>query len=280
MQLAKSAITVALAAILIGATAPDSLADVITFDEAAISGLTHGRVIDSQYFASEGVTVSAQNPNRCHDLAIIFDSEFTGWTSDTDLLGPPWASGNLAQGPGSVVLGNLLIISEHNDGNGDGIVNNPDDEGSRPDAGSLFFEFEEPIVEFGFDLVDVEGAAEITASTGYFAAFYLDGVLVDQVSFADFITPGSGYYDPTVAYGNNSANRITPITSAQLGVVNFDKVEVNFGGSAGIDNLRWEHEGPPQEPVPEPGTSALFGLGMLGLVQRSRRKRAAAKKAG
>lgn len=215
--------------------------------------LVHGEVVTTQFAGSDGVTIGAVNFNRWHNLAIAFDSRRTG-TSDPDLQGPMWSGGgNLAP---DTVLGNMLIISENWRQSVRGIVNDPDDEGGRP-AGKLIFDFEEQITAFGFDLVDIESTS---AENGY-VKFYNEGRRVGKVRFSDFVNPSS-FFDSTVSYGNNSANRIAPITAEDLGVEGFDKVVIKMGGSGAVDNVNY---------VPEPGTLVLFLMGSLCALMRMRK---------
>ena len=214
------------------------------------SGLSHGEIVTTQLLPA--VTISAVNPNRSHDLAIIFDSLETG-TADPDLEGPPWLGGNLAPG---TVLGNMLIIAE-NDVDvspADGLIDSPDDEGNRP-AGSLIFDFSGPITFFGFDIIDVEGVLQEGSSIDFFSG----GGFVGNVNFSEFVTPGP-LFDPTITFGNNTANRIMTMTTSSLGHGPWDKVVINLGGSAAIDNIV----------VPEPASVCLLMacLVCLGLIRR------------
>jgi hypothetical protein len=230
-------------------------ADLITFDT-----LAHGQVVDSEFFASDGLTISAINVGGGPDLAVAFDSLSTG-NSDDDLEGPPWASGNLAP---RTTLGMMLIVQEHGFNDGGFISTEPDDEGSNP-AGSIFFDFATPLDSIGFDLIDVEGDGEFGdfdgTEAGFFATFFSGGSALTTVSFGDLPTR-----DASVVYGNNSANRITPFTIAELGITPFDRVEINFGGSAAIDNLNFTK-------VPAPGAALLgtLGLGFVGFIGRTRK---------
>ena len=96
--------TVALAAVcslvVAGARADTNT---ISFDS-----LQHGEVINTQFVASHGVTISARNVGGGPNLAVAFDSNRIN-TRDPDLQGPPWSAGNLA-GDVQADLGRLVII--------------------------------------------------------------------------------------------------------------------------------------------------------------------------
>lgn len=223
------------------ALAGSAHAETITFNE-----LEHGRIVNNQY-TSIGVTISANNFARSFDLAVAFDTTRTN-TADPDLQ-DPWAMGNL---PSNTNLGKVLIIQENNTGIGDGIANNPDDEGSRP-AGELIFNFSRPMTKFGTDIVDIEN--EVAETGGL--KFYRNNNLLAYVTWAMFRNPASSFYDPTIVYGDRSANRISPIFASRFGVDGFDKVVVKMGGSGGVDNIV----------IPAPSTALLLA-GLVGLRRR------------
>ena len=217
-----------------------------------------GSIIDNDYSSAEGVVISVQRTSSGPAVATLYDTGRRG-EPDPDLQ-TPFDLGNLAPtGTG----GNVLIIPENNtDSNGDGLIDQPNDEGTRP-AGQFTFDFLFPVSDFGFDLVDVEGPAEFNNNSGYFASFYLDGELEARVGFGSFIDPTSPFYDPTVRFGDNSANRITPITARLVGLPEFDRVVLNFGGSGATDNIRFTF-------VPEPTALGLAVLPALALLRRRR----------
>ncbi len=202
--------------------------------------LPQGDIASSQFLKTYGVSISVKNFGNGPGLAIIFDSlNPTG--QDYDLAGPPWEGGNLASG--NTVLGKILIIAENDDDlDNDGLIDLPDDEGNRP-AGSIYFDFENPMCSVGFDLIDVEGPSEFGRNSGFVATFFMGGNELARVGFDQFINENSMFYDPTVEYGNNKANRITPISVDALSsftgksITAFDKVEFNLGGSSAIDNI-------------------------------------------
>lgn len=205
-------------------------------------GLVHGEVLNSQI---AGVTISAVNQGGGPDLAVAFDSNLSG-TRDPDLEGPNWSGGNIVSGTD---LGNLLILQENNIGTGDGVADRPDDEGSRP-AGSITLAFDTAYSSFGFDLIDIEGTRPSDEPGDL--DLYLGDALVYSVSFMDFLA------DPSVQYGDNSANRISPLSGFGL----FDRAVFNLGGSGAIDNI--------VATVPAPAPLALLGLALVGFGVGSR----------
>jgi hypothetical protein len=218
------------------------------------NSLAHGEIVNTQF---AGVTISAINVGGGPDLAVAFDSTQPG-TADPDLeKGSGWSGGNL---PNNTDLGKFLIIQENTIGINPGgtIVGSPDDEGDRP-AGSIFFDFHVPITSFGFDLIDVEGPDEYGKDSGFFMAFYSGDSTMTIQGFGNFIARDGA------DYGNNTINRIAPFTAAELGLSQFDEVEINFGGSAAIDNIR-------STPVPEPATMLLLGSGLIAIAGVGRKK--------
>ena len=123
----------------------------------------------------------------------------------------------------------------------------------------------------------MEGPSEYGNDRGYYATFFENGTVVNQIGFGDLINPGSAFYDPTISFGNNKINRISPIVSGTNGIGVFDEVVLNFGGSAGIDNIIFDYTVPtdPNSPVPEPATLSLLGMGLAGLVMRNRKRHSA-----
>jgi MYXO-CTERM domain-containing protein len=223
-------------------------------DEIDFEGLSHGEIVSNQYLAS-GVLVTAVNPNRPFDLAIAFDTNQTG-TADPDLEGPNWSGGNLAP---IADLGNILVISEN-----DYPQSSPDDEGMSP-AGQLIFDFDTPILEFGIDLIDLDHPD----TTPTYLRFFGEGNLVLEIDVSDFTNQGSDLYDPSITYGEHSANRLAPISllpppEGDDAFTWVTRVEVGLGESGGVDNLFYTT-------VPSPGALALLGLAALaGRVYRRR----------
>lgn len=212
----------------------------------------HGDVVTH----SQGVAISVDNLGGGPDLGVAFDTNASG-TADPDLqrLSPGipggafgWARGNLAP---STNLGNVLIIQENWRGCSATHCSAPDDEGSRP-AGTIELDFSAlgSFTSFSMDLVDVEG---VGAEPGG-VVFHLGLVQVASVSFMDFLS------DPTVVYGDNSANHVDVLSG-----IAYDRVTIRMGGSGGIDNLT--------AAVPEPSAALLFAVGSLAVGTGIRRRR-------
>jgi len=111
----------------------------------------------------------------------------------------------------------------------------PDDEGERP-AGLLIFDLENQMVSMGFDLVDVENTDDEPGGVDFFLGLALQG----SFEFKDLMDTGSPVFDPTIEFGNNTANRISAVLLAELdnavGPV-FDRMVFRMGGSGAIDNV-------------------------------------------
>lgn len=178
--------------------------------------LPAGTVITDQ-LADLGVTFSCIAgapglPNKC----IIFDSgNPTG--GDFDLATP---------GPGEnndTFLGNLLIIAENDiDADNDGLVDDPDDSAS---GGFINFDFDQNVVFFGFQVIDVD-SVEIDAIR-LFDEF--DNVLV-QADLGPI--------------GENSVQDF----DLGAGIAGVRRGEFFFSGSGGIDSIRFC----PEEETPTP----------------------------
>jgi len=264
------AVGAALAAAALSPAPPARAADgapiVVTFE-----GFAHGQKLGSAYgkTASNQVDIKVANSDPiAPDVPVIFDTRKQN-TSDPDLEAP-FPSGNLR----GQQLGNILIIPENNiDANHDGILDDPDDLGSRPSGQFRLTFTSQKMTSFGLDMVDIE-QVEIPKSLAYIIFQRRLGTNtyqeITRVPFVNFVTPGNKYYDPTIQFGDHSANRIKPITAASLGsgVTSFDRVIINLDGSGAIDNLRFT----PFVTVPEPATGLALLAGATVLLPRRRRR--------
>ncbi len=232
--------------------APSVLAEPI---EATFENLVHGEIVNGQ-FADVGMSIEAVNFQLPGAMPIAFDTQFIN-TADPDLQGPPWSHGNLAP---NTILGNVIIVPENMvDANNDGIVDDPDDEGARP-AGELMFSFDQVMTGFGFDVLDIEGVTQETTTI----EFFLFGESVGSVAFTDFTDPQSVFYDETIVFGNNSANRVSPIMIGDVseGLADgYTSVTIHMGGSSAFDNI---------VTIPAPASAVLLGLGGFAAARRRR----------
>ncbi len=226
-------------------------------------GLDHGEILSGDLSLGPGgviQSITTVNLGGGPDIAIIFDSTERG-TVDGDLEGPndsgggSWDGGNLAP---DTYLGNLLIISEDaRDDNDDGRIDDPDDEGSKP-AGYIHIVFDQAYTDFGFDLVDIEDNLETMGSI----EFFFDDESVGEIDFEDLAS-----LQPDISFGNNTANRIQLFnTMDTLQVDAFQSVIFRFGGSGALTNIALE-------PIPEPGTAMLLGLGLVAMAGNRARAR-------
>ncbi len=198
-----------------------------------------------------GVTLSVVNANDASlSTPVIYDFDANPALSYGGQQAPFLGGGNVDPGED---LGNGVAIQ------------GPDSfkilEFRKP-AGHFTFDFAEPINAFGFTVVDVEGPEEFGTDTGYFVAAFSGGEEVLRVDFVDFLTEGSAFFDESVAFGDNSANRIGPIGATLAGVESFDRVTVALGGSGVLDQV---------VTVPSPAAAGLGLVALAGLAARRRR---------
>src|SRR5207248_10655874 len=141
-------------------TAATARGGLISFDN-----YPNGKVINNQYFASDQVSISADNFTVGHpDLSILFDTNLTN-TNDKDLQ-QPWTGGGNAS---TKNFHKILIIAENKvDNNHDGLIDRPDDECQSQPAGLLKFKFKQPQVIFGMNCIDFDGCSDIGTQLGYF----------------------------------------------------------------------------------------------------------------
>jgi len=164
--------------------------------------LLAGEKIGEQW-ASRGVHIKATNKQPGHpDLAILFDSANpTG--DDFDLVTPGYGPGNL------VPEGMLLIIAENDvDGDGDGRVDDPDDEFA---GGVMTFEFDQPVIVCAVKLVDV------------------DNQQLNELRFYDGL--GMRQRLPVPAKADNAATRLNMVAMPTR------RLEIDLGGSGGLAYL-------------------------------------------
>jgi hypothetical protein len=159
-----------LVAAVVTAAAPVSAQNcpvVLDFDvDGTGTPLAAGEAVEEAY-AAQGVHLSvwADASEAVAGLGIRFDSasptggDFDLGTPNQDFGGPGLGSGGHAGQPGenALPLHGLLIKAENTvDGDGDGLVDDPDDDF---DGAFLRFDFDQEACVFGFDLVDIDSSA-------------------------------------------------------------------------------------------------------------------------
>ncbi|MDG2050376.1 MAG: PEP-CTERM sorting domain-containing protein [Myxococcota bacterium] len=222
---------------------------VITFDD---DGYVHGSVINSATSADGGQSIQLRANNRQKDFnyAVTFDSEIQGSTGDPDLQAP-WSGGNIQDED----LGLILIVQANDTGCDTGVCSNPVAEPGIP-AGNLTFFLDTPASSFGLDLIDVADGED------GFIRFY------PEDNWGGFVTIEFKDLLAGLDLGINYANRIAPLTAAEIGLEQISRVGVKFYESGAVDNLTFV-------PIPEPTTALMVGGGLLGLAfaQRSPRRK-------
>ncbi len=166
-----------------------------------------GEIVTDQYL-DLGLTFSATNNAPGHpDSIVLFDSENpTG--GDFDLMTPGPGLGN------DTPLGLVLVIAENDiDADGDGLVDDPDDEEM---GGQMQFEFTEDIVFFGAKVLDVDGMER-----DVFTFFDANGVVLDILEIN--------------ALGDNSVQSLIPSAP----ITDVRRIQVNLVGSGALSRLRW-----------------------------------------
>jgi hypothetical protein len=187
---------------------------VLSFDETMTGipiNLRAGTVMTDQFEELLGLKISAINntvfPVQHPDKALIFDTGApTG--EDTDLATPGYGFGN------DTALGKALIIAEDDvDANGDGFVDDPDDEMF---GGVLRFEFDGPVLFLGGTVVDID-----STEGAVFRMFDENDVEIGTL--------------PVFSLGDNSVQVVDPLVP----VDGVRALELHLSGSGALARLRW-----------------------------------------
>ena len=245
-----STIKALLASLLLAA--PAAHAVVLDFN-----GFANGTIIDDEYLASNGVTVSAVNRSTGPNLAVVFDSTPAGpssnFSADPDLIGP-FNSFNPALAD-NFDPQNILIIQENSSGCNALTCSRPDDEGDRP-AGIITFQFAQAIELLSLDFFDIENAED---------GFTLDNrIRLYDSEIGGTEIAANTYYTPDTSGPNGVGDNLWNQILFDQGVSGIKRIEVYFGGSGALDNLKYNV-------VPVPAAFWLFGTALIGFIGFSRR---------
>jgi hypothetical protein len=236
------------------------------------ANMVNGQVLDNEYASSidggtaPGLTISGDNFNSCHpDLVVAFDTRLDD-TRDADLESPftPHVQGGSDPTAGSDVFnalrnpGNIAVVQENGYRCGDGVCNRPDDEAY---GGIIRFVFDAAVTLLSLDVFDIDGAPDPQNERGWIR-FYDTANSSTASHTIDIL--GNG--------GNNHSSRI--VFAGLSGITDVFKMEVQFSSSGGLSNLIGANNSiPDNTSVPAPATLALFGLGLLGVAQFTRRSK-------
>ena len=231
--------TLLLAAAGLALSATAAHAGNITFE-----GLAAGTVVDDEYQASDGLTISV-NSNGAFDQAMIFDTNnLTG--GDTDLVGP-----FNTQTPGGVNgydPGNVLIISE------DGDSSDPDDEAR---GGSITFTFDRVVQFLNLDIIDID--------RGEFVQFdFSGGSVAGGFTIQGDIIGDGNYIDTRLTLETAFGTSLETLFGGMP--ITFTSLEVIFSGSGAVNDLRFA-----EVPLPAALPFLLTGLGGIALARRRRK---------
>lgn len=271
MNFFKRSVTVIASLGALSLAAPSAFAgyNVIDFDTASSgSNIVNGEIINQQYLADFGVTISGCNwngtatthqmkNNKCntskddiYNRQVAFDTNLSH-TNDPDLefynanndYQTEYTALNIGSYHGDSKPNNILIIQENSKGCSDGVCDKPDDEASQP-AGFFDFQFDSLVDIISIDFFDIE---EGTNSWENRISYY-EGNTEKSFGVTNVPQTGDGSYE-RVAFN----------------AVGIDRLVIRMPGSGGIDNLvfRTRHAD-----VPAPASLAVLLLGIVALSFR------------
>lgn len=259
----KKALSGGVVMLLVSAAQASTVTVDFSLDDNGL-GLGNGQQIDTEFFTN--FTVGSGGTG--HLGPAIFDSSDPGPNDgggDPDLL---------------VNLGNIMILQNDSLGTQTtpGFFDTPNDEaGFSPSGmGSIIFDFNSAVELISIDLIDINGG--ILADV-----FLTDGN--GNTRFYD--VPSQWTHDISAAPGTDGYNTLdlqtllpqapeagiplltnevpSPIEDPGFDPFNVVQLEIQYSGSAALDNLVFE-----DNPIPEPMSLTLLGLGGLVVVRRRR----------
>ena len=176
--------------------------NVLHFEE-----LEHGQVIDRPL---KGVSISNMDRNAGYSIR-AFDtrlrqSDYPG-LQGADGINGQWNGGNLKS---NVVMGKTLAIMPHED-----LTN-------EKMGAAISFEFSHPVDEFGLDVINIAKNDKESH-----IEFYDGDDLVGNVKLNDFTNPATDFYDPSIEFGDRTANRLVSIKADDVDAVEFTRIDLH-----------------------------------------------------
>lgn len=211
----------------------------------------------SNIFGSgDGVTITSPT----NILTVYNTNDLSGPDND---LSPAYLGGN---NPSNLGFGNALILQTNN-GNQGGATNNIDIPNDDQNGGDILFVSDRPLISFSFDFLDLDSPAGSSVVLSNSSS----GESV-TVPFSDFVSGSGSIFDSGAEFGDRHSNNVNTLDIVNLqminpNLVNFDTILLDTVSSGGAGNVTLTAD----VIIPEPTTSALFGLGALSLVMRRKR---------
>ena len=226
-------------------------------------GFADGQIINDEYSATYGVDITSVNYidgvigngndvegrqvafNTLNDSSSDNDLEYNNSNNDYNDAGSAfqYTALNLPGYVGDANPGNILILQENATGCGDGICNDPDDEGSRA-AGYFEFTFANIVSILNIDFFDVE---DQNGNDQFNAIHFFDDTDTEI---------HLGNYTPIMGDGEF-------VRQSYSGITGVKRLIINLPGSGAIDNLAFK-----TTDVPEPSTFVVLALGLIFMVRR------------
>lgn len=192
-----------------------------------------GQMFGANAVLNDHARITVDNLANGPDLGSILDTNDS--KNGYSKLQAPWASGNIKDDPSGYVF---IIARDANDVDQDLILDRPRPELGDP-SGIIQITFDSPIYEFGWDIFNLDNKSELQRSSITFYDAKGNSVVVPFKAFTD---ANSVFYDSTLAFAVDSANRIQPITIVDLKLTEISSLEFNITGEVGLANFNWQAE--------------------------------------
>jgi len=215
---------------------PDLVEEFLTpLDSSAPSGYRNILIIQSSEDADTRSCATLPSTGVCDPISVA--SSGGGSSSDDS------SDSNGVGGAGNSSDSNGAVSGNSSDSNDTTLVHRADDEGA---GGRLIFDFDTAVDLVGLNVFDIEDTQP------------------GSVTFLD--ASGNEIGVLTMPTTNDNGVAFMEFGEIAQGVA---RMTVEFNGSGAIDNIT----GQASATIPEPGTLALFGVGLIGLTALRRRRK-------